>query len=214
MKQLTPLLVIALLIALPLPMTIADDSGESLFDGKTLKGWDGNPAFWSVKDGVISGQTTPENPTKGNTFLIWRGGKVGDFQLDLDFRIVGGNSGIQYRSREMPNWVVGGYQADFDAPGKYCGILYEERGRGIIALRGKKVVIDKDGKKNVVGETCDEKKVMASIKNEDWNHYTIIAKGNHLIQKVNGHVPQQRYERIKESLFFYAGSCPENEKSL
>ncbi len=160
---------------------------QCLFDGKTLNGWEGKPQFWSVQDGVITGQTTKDNPTKGNTFLIWRGGKTADFELRLDFRIVGGNSGIQYRSEEKGDFVVGGYQADFEAGDRFIGILYEEKGRGILALRGHKVVIAEDGKKETVGTTCDEKEMLASIKKEGWNEYLITAKGNHLVQKINGH---------------------------
>lgn len=159
---------------------------QSLFDGKTLKGWDGNPDFWSVRDGAITGQTTKDNPTKGNTFLIWREGTLGDFQLDLKFRIVGGNSGIQYRSKDLGDWVVGGYQADIDAGMKFIGILYEERGRGILALRSNKVVIGEDGEKKTVGTTGDDKEILAAIAREKWNNYTIIAQGNHLVQKING----------------------------
>lgn len=166
---------------------VADECCQSLFDGKTLDGWEGKSQFWSVQDGAITGQTTKENPTKGNTFIIWRGGKPADFELTLKFRIVGGNSGIQYRSVERDDFVVGGYQADFEAGDRYIGILYEEKGRGILALRGHKVVIHEDGKKETVGEpTCDEEKMLASIKKEGWNEYTIIAKGNHLAQKING----------------------------
>ncbi len=160
--------------------------GISLFDGKTLKGWDGDPRFWSVKDGALTGQTTPENPANPNTFLVWRGGKPADFQLEMDFKLVGGNSGIQYRSKESERWIIGGYQADFDAPGNYSGILYEERGRGILALTGEKVEIGPDGKKNVVGKVGDADKIKAVVKKEQWNHYTIIAQGNHLIHKING----------------------------
>ncbi len=160
---------------------------KCLFDGKTLNGWEGKPQFWSVQDGVITGQTTKDNPTKGNTFLIWRGGKTADFELRLEFRIVGGNSGIQYRSEEKGDFVVGGYQADFAAGDRYIGILYEEKGRAILAHRGHKVVIDEDGKKETVGTTCDEKEMLASIKKEGWNEFIITAKGNHLVQKINGH---------------------------
>jgi hypothetical protein len=162
------------------------DGFVCLFDGQTLNGWEGKPEFWSVKDGCITGQTTPENPTKGNTFLIWRGGKLGDFELRLKFRIVGGNSGIQYRSEESPDFVVGGYQADFEAGDRFIGILYEERGRGILALRGQKVVVREDGTKDVVGTTCDDKEMLPSIKKEDWNEYVVTAEGNHLVQKING----------------------------
>lgn len=167
----------------------ADGAGDGfvcLFDGKSLDGWEGKTQFWSVRDGAITGQTTADNPTKGNTFLIWRGGKVGDFELRLQFRMVGGNSGIQYRSTEMDGFVVGGYQADFDASHNFIGILYEERGRGIIGVRGKKTIIGEDGKKEIDGSTCDEKAFLASLKKEDWNEYVVIAKGNHLVQKING----------------------------
>ncbi len=166
----------------------AEGGFVSLFDGRSLDGWQGKPQFWSVRDDVITGQTTAENPTKGNTFLIWRGGKLADFELRLQFRMVGGNSGIQYRSTEYDDFVVGGYQADFDASGRYVGILYEERGRGILALRGQRVTIGADGAKTVAADapTCDEKAVAASIQNEGWNDYTIIARGNHLVHKVNG----------------------------
>jgi len=88
----------------------------SLFNGKDLTGWDGNPKLWSVKDGAITGQTTAQNPAKGNTFLIWTNGTPGDFEFRCSFKLVPGdaqgfaNSGIQYRSRifDPANWVVGG----------------------------------------------------------------------------------------------------------
>lgn len=166
----------------------ADDGWVCLFDGKTLDGWEGKASFWSVREGAITGQTTADNPTKGNTFLIWRGGTPGDFELRLKFRIVGGNSGIQYRSVEQDGFVVGGYQADFDAGLRYAGILYEERGRGILALRGQKVTIGEDGKKEVdsSGPTCDEKEMLASLQEEGWNDYVVVAQGNHLVHKING----------------------------
>ena len=108
--------------------TAADDGYVSLFDGKTLHGWDGNPEFWSVRDGAITGQTTKENPTKGNTFLVYRGGEFKNFELKFEYRIVDGNSGVQYRSfepdAEKQKWVVGGYQADLEAGNTFSGILY------------------------------------------------------------------------------------------
>ncbi|MBL7154833.1 MAG: DUF1080 domain-containing protein, partial [Phycisphaerae bacterium] len=109
----------------------SDSSEEwiSLFNGKDLSGWDGDSRLWSVKDGVIHGETTPEEPARGNTFLIWRDGKPKDFELRLRFRIENGNSGVQYRSKEVDKWVVSGYQAEVENnPGK-VGFLYHERGR-------------------------------------------------------------------------------------
>ncbi len=162
------------------------DGFKPLFDGKTLTGWDGNEKFWSVKDGTITGQTTADNPTKGNTFLIYTGGEVKDFELRLKFKIVGGNSGIQYRSTDKGNHVVNGYQADIDSGETYIGILYEEGGRGILAQRGEKVAIGADGKKSVTGKTGESQEIAAGVKKEDWNEYVVIAKGNHLVQKING----------------------------
>jgi putative membrane-bound dehydrogenase-like protein len=191
-----------------------DEAGfEPLFDGKSLDGWDGNPEFWSVKDGVITGQTTAEKPTRGNTFLIYRKGEVGDFELRAEFRIVGGNSGIQYRSKEVGKWVIGGYQADFDAAGQWAGTLYEEKGRGVLAKRGQKVVVPAGAKPEVVGETAAEKDIVAGLKKEDWNSYVVIAQGNHLVQKLNGittvdltdNDPAKRAEKGLLALQLHAG---------
>lgn len=166
----------------------SDEEGfKPIFDGKTLDGWDGNPKFWSVQVGALTGQTTKENPTSGNTFIIWKGGKVGDFELRLSYKIVGGNSGIQYRSKDFGNWVVGGYQGDFEAGKTYTGILYEERmTRGIMAQRGEKVVFDENGKREVVGSVGKSDEIQAAIKHEDWNEYTIVAKGRELKHVING----------------------------
>lgn len=176
---------------------------QILFNGKDLTGWEGNPELWSVKDGVIHGETKedPENPKKSslkhNTFLVWKG-TVGDFELHAKFRILSewGNSGIQYRSKRLPDGpngpVVGGYQADFEAGPKFSGITYEERGRGILALRGQKVVVranpenpDK-AKIDVTGEVGNSDEIQAGIHIKEWNEYVVIAKGNHLQQFING----------------------------
>ena len=169
---------------------------QPIFNGKDLTGWDGSPELWSVKDGAITGLTSAEHPAKENTFLVWTNGAPADFELRCSFKLVPGdaegfaNSGVQYRSKVVkPSyWVVAGYQADMENGPNYTGILYEEKMRGILASRGEKVVIDADGKKNVVGSVGDAKKIEASVKKGDWNDYTIIAKGNHLVQIVNGHI--------------------------
>jgi putative membrane-bound dehydrogenase-like protein len=187
------LLILPALVAMPLAATAADDEGfEPIFDGKSLEGWDGNPDFWSVKDGAIIGQTTADKPTRGNTFLIWRKGEVGDFELKCQYKIVGGNSGIQYRSFEVPNekWVVGGYQADIDSGDTYSGINYGERFRGILANRGQKTVVKRgaDGKVQVevAGSVGDSKEIQSKIKKEDWNDYHIVAKGFTFEHRING----------------------------
>jgi hypothetical protein len=164
----------------------AEPGFTPIFNGKDLTGWEGNPKLWSVRDGAITGQTTAENPTQGNTFLIWRQGTVEDFELRLSYRIVGGNSGVQYRSKDLGNWVAGGYQADIEAGKRYTGILYEEKGRGILAERGQKTVVDASGKVQVVGSLGESDAIQAVIKSEDWNEYEITARGNHLVHAING----------------------------
>ena len=158
----------------------------SIFDGTTLEGWEGKSEFWSVANGAIVGQTTAENPTDGNTFLLWRQGELDDFELRLSYRITGGNSGIQYRSRDFGDFVAGGYQADIDSGTTYSGINYEERGRGILVTRGKRIEIAADGTKTE-GEAIGESDALqATIKQGDWNDYRIVAEGPRLRHYING----------------------------
>ncbi|HSU33798.1 MAG TPA: DUF1080 domain-containing protein [Bryobacteraceae bacterium] len=171
-------------------MTLPETGFQSIFDGKTLSGWDGDPKFWRVEDGSIVGQTTTEKQPKQNTFLIWRGGKPGNFELKLRFRLTGFNSGIQYRSIELPDikWAMKGYQADMDGAEKYTGQIYEERGRGFLALRGQFTSIPNGQKPGLIGSLGDGEELKKLIKSEDWNDLHIIARGNTLIQMINGRV--------------------------
>jgi hypothetical protein len=163
---------------------------KAIFNGKDLTDWNGDPKFWSVQDGAITGLTTAENPTKGNTFLVWRGGTTKDFELTMMFKLDNHNSGVQYRSKTVDNdagkWVMRGYQADMDGANTYTGGLYEEKGRGILAKPGQKVTIGEDGKPKVTGTLAEPKDIKAKIKDKDWNELIIIAQGNHLVQKLNG----------------------------
>ena len=186
-------------ILLALGATLATAAEKQLFNGKDLTGWAGNPALWSVKDGVLVGKTSADDPIKGNTFLIWKDGEVSDFTLTLNYKMTPGdekmtvNSGIQYRSKvvDEANFVIGGYQADFEYGPKYSGILYEEKGRGILAQRGQKVTITQgaEAKKptiTVTGETGKSDEIQAAINKDGWNEYKIIAKGGHLQHYING----------------------------
>ena len=170
-------------------------TAKPIFNGKDLTGWKGQPEFWSVKDGAITGQTTKDVPVKENTFLIWEG-EVGDFELTFKYKIVDangkaegfGNSGVQYRSKVVkPEYsVVAGYQADFEVGKTYSGILYEEKGRGILAQRGQKVLVKDGAKPEVTGAVGKSEDIQALIKPADWNEYKIIAKGGHLQHYING----------------------------
>jgi len=170
---------------------------RSIFNGKDLTGWDGDPKLWSVTDGVIRGETTAENKAKGNTFLIWKDGRTADFELRLSFRCTAtNNSGIQYRSKHItegnPNnqWVVRGYQHEIRNETKLpnvAGFIYDEGGkRGRICLVGEQVVWGADGKKAVTPGLIDAEGFAKLFKLDDWNDVVIIAKGNHIQHFLNG----------------------------
>jgi 3-keto-disaccharide hydrolase len=195
MKPARPNPMVALTLTLATIIVVSASTvhaGEiELFNGKDLTGWEGNPDLWSVQDGAITGKTKADPKLTHNTFLVWTNGTVGDFELRVSYRIVNGNSGIQYRSKVLDHGkfgpIVGGYQADMEAGPTYSGILYEERGRGILAQRGQKTVIDaQTGKPRVVGSLGKSADIQAKIKHEDWNDYRVIAKGNHLQHFING----------------------------
>jgi hypothetical protein len=143
-------------------------------------------ANWSIEDGAITGENKADAPIGGNTFIVYEK-PVKDFELTLEFKIAGGNSGIQYRSKvfDKEKFVVGGYQADIDANKRYMGINYEERGRGIMAERGEIISVDKDGKKSRVGSTGDADALLGQIKFDGWNKYKIVARGNVLQHYIN-----------------------------
>lgn len=177
-----------LLVSLCTSYCLGQDGFKEIFNGKDLTGWKGNTDLWSVSEGAITGRTTAEAPLKFNTFLIWDDGEVADFELQLDYKISGerANSGIQYRSKILKeeDFVVGGYQADIDATMKYAGINYEEKGRGILAQRGQRVTIDKEGKKKAE-QFGESEKLGESIHSGEWNHYRLVAKGNKLSHYIN-----------------------------
>lgn len=178
-----------------LSISLATAGETSIFNGKDLTGWEGKEGLWSVVDGALVGKSTQEKPLEGNTFLVWKGGDVADFELTFQYKFVSsaGNSGVQYRSKliDEKNFVVSGYQADFEYGTTYSGILYEEKARGILAQRGQKVTItsgdaaDKP-KIEVTGEVGKSAEIQASIKQNDWNTYRIVAKGGHLQHFING----------------------------
>ena len=189
----------------------ADEQGfQSLFDGKSLNGWEGREGFWSVQDGAITGQTK-EQFRGPNTFLVWKGGDVSDFEIRLKYKIVGGNSGIQYRSKFLGDGTngdklfrVGGYQGDFEAGRTFSGILYDEGGvaggRNIMAQRGEKVTYDANGEKKVEKLPMSSDELQKAIKQNDWNEYVIIARGDHLTHKINGNTTVEVIDKSNKAL--------------
>jgi hypothetical protein len=150
---------------------IAETGYQPIFDGKSLAGWDGDPKFWRVENGAIVGQTATDKQPDQNTFLIWRGGSPADFELRLQFKLTGFNSGIQFRSIELPDikYAMKGYQADMDGEQRSTGQIYEERGRGFLAMRGQFSYIGEGQKPALVSSVGDGDELKKLIKGEDWN---------------------------------------------
>jgi hypothetical protein len=170
---------------------------KKIFDGTSLKGWDCDTNFWRVEGEAIVGETTADKQPPQNIFCIWKDGKPADFELKMDYRLTGadtGNSGVQYRSVELPDvakWVLKGYQADIDARQTFTGQIYEERGRAFLALRGMMSYIGPDAKKGSIGSLGEGEELKKIIKDKDWNEIHIIARGNTIIQLINGRVMSQ-----------------------
>jgi hypothetical protein len=181
--------VVILFCILNIPAMSQEKGFLKIFDGKSLKGWKGDPEHWRVQKGVIIGEVTPEKQLKENTFLIWEGAEVTDFELKIQYRISeGGNSGIQYRSEVVPGLVFGlkGYQADIDGKNEYTGLNYEERGRGFIAKRGEKIIVDSSGRPVLEQSLGSADSLAKKIKMNDWNEYHLIVRGSRMQHYING----------------------------
>ncbi len=186
MPRLSRSLTLLLLLTLT-TLSNAAEEAKSIFNGKDLTGWEGNPEIWSVEDGAIVGRTVADKPIENNTFLVWKDGKPDNFRLTFEYKIEGGNSGVQYRSKvvDPEKFIVAGYQADIDSTPTYSGINYDERGRGILAKRGERARINREGKSEIV-IFGDAEKLQKNIKANDWNQYTIEAVGPRLRHTING----------------------------
>jgi hypothetical protein len=191
----------------PDPLDFSNHDGYVLlFDGVSLKGWDGNLKFWRVEDGAIIGESTRNNPS-GNTYLVYRDMKAKDFTLKFEMKVEGkGGSGFQYRSQTgipwlVPispavisntgpvnlDWMMTGPQADFWPSQIYTGQFYSENTpMRIIAWRGQVVESLGASKKVLMGNIGDRKTLGDLVKTNDWNQYTVIARGGTFIHIVNG----------------------------
>ncbi|MEO0478306.1 MAG: family 16 glycoside hydrolase [Planctomycetota bacterium] len=183
-----------LLVALPLVVSPrgSDSPGEpvrraqteQLFDGQSLDGWRGDERLWSVEGGAIKGSTVDARIAQ-NSFLIWEGGEVADFELVFEAKFTPtNNSGVQYRAElfDGVEFALAGNQCDLHPNPPYLAMLYSERDRGILAQRGTRVVIGEGGKPRVVGET----NAATPIDVEEWHRYRIVARGRHLLHQIDG----------------------------
>lgn len=171
-----------------------DEPGfRSIFDNKTLDEWEGDPKYWRVAEGIMTGEITPETIIKSNSFIIWRGGEPENFELKVEYRITsGGNSGVNYRSVVVPDKVtpenrfaMRGYQCDIDGQNRYTGNNYEEKGRLFLAVRGQMTHVTGTRLPVVLSRVGDNKEVAAILK-DGWNAVHIIAQGKVLIHNING----------------------------
>ena len=172
----------------------ADEPGFTpMLDGKSLDGWEGDPRYWRMENGVLTGEITPDTVLKSNTFIIWRGGSPKDFELKVDYRITsGGNSGINYRSVVVPDTVtpgnkfaMRGYQCDIDGKNRYTGQNYEEKGRLFLSTRGQMTRVV-GGRPPVVLSTLGDPAELGALIKEDWNSIHLVIRGNSLAHSING----------------------------
>ena len=196
--------VLLLLIAVTVGSDATEESGfVPLLDGKTLAGWEGDTKFWSVEDGAITGRTTKDNPSRTGTFLLWAGGEVADFELRLKARIVGGNSGIGYRGTHVDGFQVAGYQCDFGPGQSHNGKLYEDGtkddpGRAGLAYPGQKVIVRRNRRREVIATFGDAEALKRGIAEGEWHHVTIVARGNHVVHRINGDTMIEAFDEDPE----------------
>lgn len=162
----------------------------SLFNGRDLSGWEGDRRIWSVQNGAITGQTTSDKRVSENNFLLWKD-EVEDFELRLKFKLEGGNSGIYYHATRRPADKSGGEalvgtQADFSADGRWTGVIMEYTLREILAERGENVLISSNGQKQVVAKLGDAATLLQTVKTNEWNDYTVLARGGKVALRING----------------------------
>ncbi len=179
----------------------------SIFDGNSLTNWDGDAAYWRVEDGTLTGEVTESNLLNHNSFIIWKGGEPGDFELKGEYKITkNGNSGINYRSELLPDipFALRGYQADIDGQNRYTGQNYEERKRTTLAYIGQKTSVNDCGNSGgtynlsskvinnawscvtVQKSLGDPDSLRKNIKSNDWNSFHLVIKGNHFLHYLNG----------------------------
>lgn len=183
-----------------------DNTFQSIFNGKDLEGWSGDPIYWRVENGILIGEVTPETILKRNSFIIFEKAQPDNFELKLEYRISKyGNSGINYRSEKIDHlpFALKGYQCDIDGENKYTGQNYEEKKRTTLAYKSEIVSItpmpdsiSKDSlRKNItknswqtrtVTKTIPKKVLESSINQNGWNSVHLKVNGNKMQHYING----------------------------
>jgi hypothetical protein len=192
----------------------ATKPSKSLFNGTDLSGWDGDPRFWRVEAGELVGETTESNKAEKNTFLIYRGGEFGDFDMQFKYQVTNYNSGIQYRSTELGKWSIGGYQSDFEAQhhksdkgsiDKFSGMFFDEQGRMFMGQRGQSVIVrsnpenPKKPKLEVIGTIGDPVELEKKISRDGWNEMRVVARGFTFAHIINGQLMSMAIDEDKVS---------------
>lgn len=186
------LLLFVFFVAIPLILHASDEKEcegfVSMFNGTDLAGWEGKPGAWYVEDGAITAESTAENPCKKHHYLYWRGGEPGDFILRFDYKITGegGNSGVHFRSEARPDFDIWGYQADIEQGPQWTGCLFQHD-RGGVVMRGYKAVIDEQGQRREE-RIADPDELQSHVKTDGWNAYEVVASGNTITLRINGHL--------------------------
>ncbi|WP_147676500.1 3-keto-disaccharide hydrolase [Algibacter pacificus] len=179
---------------------------RSIFNGKNLEGWRGDPKYWRVENGILIGEITPKNILKQNSFIIYEKEQPENFELKLEYKVSeSGNSGINYRSEIIKNrpFALKGYQCDIDGKNKYTGQNYEEKKRTTLAYMGETVTIPEmpigmlsDNLRKNVKQNCWQTRTIKDakmkqelrqlVKPEAWNQVHLIVKDNTMEHYING----------------------------
>jgi hypothetical protein len=202
--------------------SVRSQDAKQIFDGKSFDGWEGDWNHWRLQDGCIVGEIPKGKTLSKNTWLVWRDGRLKDFELNLQFRISGlpdANSGIQIRCQVDSVDHVSGYQADLDMGATWLGRIYDEHGRALLVERGSRVHLRSDGTRlSQAFAPPHQYKVL--IRDGDWNDYRIVAVGERIDVFINGTLftalwDQQQLERdLEGELAFQLHAGPETRIEL
>jgi hypothetical protein len=179
---------------------------QQMFDGKTLKGWDGPMNLWRVEGDSIVSSSTAANPN-GSVYLFWGGGQLKDFEFKFEIKLEGegANSGVQFRAQRLgktdkpgSEWESRGYQADFDYVNTQTGALIEccagpRRGVPPRPFKASFGMILRTGQgandtPMVIGSLGNPDELKKFVNVGGWNQVHLIARGNIMIYMINGHV--------------------------